>query len=152
MFWNSAWNPLVAPPLPSGPTQSGFVYFYGSRGSTLSGTQTNLLILPPQTHSACIFPIPLPPAPPPAAVALPAAPELFLTRPPLSHPVPLTGIPKLFQEGGALPGPESVHRPRRHVLTKQETSLGRGPLGGEKKGERPQEACCATWLSVSGST
>ena len=64
MFWNSAWNPLVAPPLPSGPTQSGFVYFYGSRGSTLSGTQTNLLILPPQTHSACIFPIPSLPPPP----------------------------------------------------------------------------------------
>ena len=34
--------------------------FHGSQGSTLSGTQTNLLILPPQTHSACIFPIPFP--------------------------------------------------------------------------------------------
>ena len=38
-----------------------------------------------------------------------------------------------------------------HVLTKQETLLGRGPWGqGEQLGEGTQENCSATWLAVSG--
>ena len=36
-----------------------------------------------------------------------------------------------------------------HVLTKQETLLGRGALGGEQQGKGTQENCSAMWLAVS---
>ena len=36
------------------------------------------------------------------------------------------------------------------MLTKQETLLGRGPLGREQEGEGAQENCSVTWLAVSG--
>jgi len=36
---------------------------------------------------------------------------------------------------------------RRHVLTKQETLLGRG---GEQQSKGTQENCSVTWLTVSG--
>ena len=35
-----------------------------------------------------------------------------------------------------------------HVLKKQETSLGRGSLGGEQEGQGTQENSWATWLAV----
>ena len=37
-----------------------------------------------------------------------------------------------------------------HVLTKQETLLGKGRPGGEQQGKGTQENCSATWLAVSG--
>ena len=37
-----------------------------------------------------------------------------------------------------------------HVLTKQETLLGRGTPGGEQEGRGIQEDSSATWLTVSG--
>lgn len=56
----------------SEPTQSGFVYyFHGSQGSTLSGTQTNLFILPHKPALLTSSPRP--------AVARPQTLELMLT-------------------------------------------------------------------------
>ena len=37
-----------------------------------------------------------------------------------------------------------------HVLTKQETFIGKGCPGGEQEGKGTQEDCSATWLAVSG--
>ena len=37
-----------------------------------------------------------------------------------------------------------------HVLTKQETLLGKGHPGGEQEGKGIQENCSATWLAVLG--
>lgn len=36
------------------------------------------------------------------------------------------------------------------MLTKSETSLGRGRPGREQQGEGTQENCSASWLTVSG--
>ena len=35
-----------------------------------------------------------------------------------------------------------------HMLTRQETLLGKGCPGREREGKGTQEDCCATWLSV----
>ena len=37
-----------------------------------------------------------------------------------------------------------------HMLTKQESLLGRGSLRGEQQGKGNQENCSAMWLAVSG--
>ena len=64
---------------------------------------------------------------------------------PLSYPVPLTGILKLLQEGGPLPGPESVGHPRRCTCWQSKRLHcfeGKGPLWAGRGWEDPGGLLC----------